>query len=181
MREPDKTRGEMGEQLFRNRQLVASRSKTFAQNLDAVLSRAREADNKSLRWVEEELRGAQHQLERIEDLESASWSLIARLEGKSAQTRRIEQMEGLADTSIGSDTVDKIIILGYQPTRSQPSTRGSREELSTIDWTCRKGEAPHFHGKTRGILRIPGPIPRTLQRGTVYPDSRDGATPDKTP
>ena len=86
-----RTRHDDQDQLFRVRQIVTTRSKTFSQNLDAILARARDAPEGSPKWMEDELRSCQKDLDRIEDLESSTWSLVARLEGKTVQTRRIDR------------------------------------------------------------------------------------------
>ena len=85
------TREEEQDRLFRTRQLVASRSRTFTQNLDAILERARDRDGSTAHWLPDELRSCQCNLDRLEDVESTAWTLVGRLEGKSAQKRRMEK------------------------------------------------------------------------------------------
>ena len=85
------TREDESDQLFRVRQLVATRSRSFAQNLDAVLERARNSEGRAMHWLPEEIRNCQRDMDRLEDLESTAWTLLDKLEGKSAQKKRIDK------------------------------------------------------------------------------------------
>ena len=53
------SRDSESDQLFWVRQLVATRSKTFAQNLDAVLTRARDSDRQAGHWLQDKIRNCQ--------------------------------------------------------------------------------------------------------------------------
>ena len=85
------TREDEGDQLFRVRQMVATRSRIFAQNLDAVLERARDSEGRAMHWLQEEIRNCHRDMERLEEMESTAWPLIAKLEGKDAQKKRIDK------------------------------------------------------------------------------------------
>ena len=79
------------DQLFRARQLVTSRSRNLAQNLDTMLTRARNTEEGEIRWIQEEITRCQRDLDRLEDLESTTWAAIGRMEGKAAQTKRMDK------------------------------------------------------------------------------------------
>ena len=85
------SRDSENDQLFRVRQLVATRSKTFSQNIDTVLTRARDTDRRAGTWLQDEIRNCQRDMDRLEELECTAWMLIDKLEGKVAQKKRIEK------------------------------------------------------------------------------------------
>ena len=74
------------DRLFRVRQIVATKSKIFAQNLDAILQRVKDTEGRTHQWLEGELRICQDQLDRMEELESTSWVWIASVESKGRPT-----------------------------------------------------------------------------------------------
>ena len=123
------------EKLFRTKQLVATRSRMFSQNLDAVLTRVRDADGRSLAWVEDELRGCQRDLDRLEELESTTWTIIERLEGKEMQKRRIER---------------------WREWQSRQAER--MRNVKSIVWdACQSGTARPSESRSRGVPEIVGP------------------------
>ena len=79
------------EELSRVKLLVAARTQKISQDLVALLSQAQSATGTATQWIEEELRQAQDQLDRLENLESTTWVKIAMIRGRSAQKIRIQQ------------------------------------------------------------------------------------------
>ena len=78
-------------QLFRTHQILATRTKTFTEDVSTILERVRNEEGSARTWLDVEVRNCQRQLERIEEQESNAWILIAEVEGKPAQSRRIER------------------------------------------------------------------------------------------
>ena len=79
------------EHVFRTKQLVATRSQILSQDLDILVTRLHEAGDRPAGWVSEELRTCQARLNALEELESTTWTTIARTEGKASQKARIEK------------------------------------------------------------------------------------------
>ena len=87
----DRRREGMQDQVFKAKQLVATRSKRFAQDLNALSDRLRSRDDGPRRWAEAEFRLCREQLDQLEDLESTIWVLLGKLEGRSAQRQRMDK------------------------------------------------------------------------------------------
>ena len=79
------------DQLFRIKQLVATRSQILSQDFDVIIARLQEMAPRSALWVNDELKSNQLRLTELEELESTAWAKIETLEGKSAQRARIEK------------------------------------------------------------------------------------------
>ena len=96
--EPDEYRRQAREseqeQVFRTKQLIATRSQILSQDLDILVSRLHEAGDRPTGWVNEELRTCQSRMNALEELESTTWTTIARTEGKASQRARIEKWRG---------------------------------------------------------------------------------------
>ena len=45
------------------------------------------ADGGAVRWLQDEIRSCQRDLDRLEDLESTAWTSIGKMEGKAAQKK----------------------------------------------------------------------------------------------
>ena len=82
------------EKLFRNKMLVAGRSKNWGLNMAALLDKLRSAGSAgstSVSWAEKEINNLQKSLEELEELEANTWTAIGRLEGEPAKKVRIER------------------------------------------------------------------------------------------
>ena len=75
--------------------LVATRTQAVAQDLDALVSRVTGTTLASPRYAGDEVNRLADKLERLEELESEVWVLMAAREGRSAQSRAHGQMERL--------------------------------------------------------------------------------------
>ena len=69
------------DRLFQIKMLVAGRSKTWAQDMGALINRVKVSTGGSMRWAEEEIRSLKTQLDALEQLESSAWKLGCRSRG----------------------------------------------------------------------------------------------------
>ena len=79
----------MKDDLFQVKMLVAGRSKTWAQDMGALVQRIKASASGSMRWAEEEIRTLKAQLDALEQLESSAWKWVAEVEGTEARCNRI--------------------------------------------------------------------------------------------
>ena len=135
------------DQLFQIRQMVATRSRTFTQNLDAVLARARSTDDGPPRWLPEEIRCCQRELDRLEEIEGPAWSLIGRLEGKTAQSRRIEKWRDWMTRQTDRIRQAKSICWDATQRETTPAPRGRSGSCHRSTGHVEKVKLPTFTGR----------------------------------
>ena len=124
--------------------LVAARTQAVSQDLVVLLDRVRASDQLPLTWVDEEVRQIQSRLEKLEEMESEVWMITLRLEGKSAQKRRVERWEEWLARQ--RERVRKIKDRMWDIRRDTPShseTRGCSRSSGHL----KKVKLPTFNGK----------------------------------
>ena len=138
---------EENDRLFRIRQLVATRSKTFSKNLDAILTRARDIEGRAGTWLREEIQDCQRDMDRLEELECSGWTLIDKVEGKTSQKKRIEKWRDWQDRQLERIRLAKS--MSWDASRSEPSVlRDDRSRsCSRSAGHVEKVKLPTFNGR----------------------------------
>ena len=155
------------DKLFRTKQLVATRSRMFSQNLDAVLARAREADGRSLAWVEEELRNCQRDMDRLEELESTTWSAIELLEGREGQKKRIERWRDWQSRQAERMRHVKSLMWDAHPSGTSRPRDSRSEGCQRSSGHVEKVKLPTFNGRQEDFSEFRNQF-RELCRGERY-------------
>ena len=154
-------------QLFRTKQLVATRSLNLSQELDIMLDRLAETEDHSATWVRNELRTCEQQLKELEELESTAWTSIEKSEGRPAQKARIDKWRDWLCRQ--TDKTRKIKAWLWDA--SDRTTRRPREEHST---SCQRSvghvekvKLPTFSGRQEEFSEFRNQF-RELCRGEKY-------------
>ena len=107
--------------------------------------------------MEDELRSCKKDLDHLEDLESSSWSLVARLEGKTAQTRRIDRWkEWLFRQTERMRTIKSLSWDAAQREADKPRgepTRGHVEKVKLPTFSGRQEEFSEFKSQFRELCK----------------------------
>ena len=155
------TRDHDKDQLFRVKQLVATRSQILVQDLDLIIARLPDARDGPTDWVQEEVRTCTQRLTELEDLESTAWTAIEKYEGKSQQRARIEKWRDWLTRQTEKTRKIKSWIWEAPPRPGEdrtplachPRSVGHVEKVKLPTFTGRQADFTEFRSQFRELCR----------------------------
>ena len=172
---------EESDQLFRARQLVASRSKNLAQNLDTMLARARSTEGGEIRWIQDEITRCQRDMDPSRGLGEHYMDHHREVRRQGSPSQEDGQMEGVVRETNGENTASQVYILGRKPAPPLAWARRAIQKLPTIGRPCGEGQASHVLREAGGFFGISRTISRAVSGGALHPHTRNGAIETQTP
>ena len=155
------------EESERIKTLVAVRSQSLAQDISELLSRANSATGVSIRWLEQETNDVKNRLDLLEELESAAWSRVGRIEGSTARTLRMTRWTAWKTRQ--TDQIRRVKSLSWELCQ-----REAREDRAGPSTSCgrsaghvEKVKLPTFTGNQEDFAEFKSQF-RELCRGERY-------------